>query len=92
LRLPEDRQAGLVQILFDCLKRWGIVESVMRGVNGSFCARLCKASEISENFFAQKCDTTRRATWRNHCECLSDADFFPAMEKRCIFRCNKIRV
>ena len=73
LRLPEDRQAGLVQILFDCLKRWGIVECVMRRVNRSFCARLCKSSEISENFFAQKRSTMRRAPRGEFCERITES-------------------
>jgi len=57
----EDNYDGLDQFLFDCLKRCCIVEFAAASVNPSFCVRLCKASEISENFFAQKWGTMHRA-------------------------------
>jgi len=50
LCLPEDRQAGLVQILFDCLKRWRIVESSGVRVNPSFCVSLCMLLEMLKRF------------------------------------------
>jgi len=48
-----------------CLNRWRIVGAGRTQVNGRFCARLCKVSEISENFFAQEWGTTRRAPVQN---------------------------
>ena len=80
--MPEDRQAGLVRILFDCLKRYGIVESAVRRVNPGFCVRLCKASEISENFFCTRMKHVASCPLMERfiCRCLP-AGLFAAMEK-----------
>jgi len=53
------------------LNRWRIVRVVAAHVNQSFCASLCKTSEISENFFfAQERGTmfrpSRRETQRRN--------------------------